>query len=286
MAPDNGTPRACAQVMNGSQVVTRGFPPTVNEYRNAVKAFLEYDDPAQDGPDLKDVQAYTAWNEPNLPGYQPTAATSADRAAGTDPAAFMQYAAGGTDVGARKAFLAGRYWRSLNALCAAKATPCTAAAGDFSDGRMDNVTRLSSNGAKYFTHYRKGMGRGPGVWAWHSYLDNEDAVVRPTVPKWHRFRALLQRTGASSKVWLTEQGVRIVRTNAFLPGRYPVIGGEIMRKMLDEFAVQSPRIDRFYYYQLIGEAKNDSGLVDWNGRAPRPYLYDAYKCRTTWQPTC
>jgi len=53
-----------------------------------------------------------------------------------------------------------------------------------------------------------------------------------------------------------------------------------METMLDQFARSDPRADRFYYYQMVGDDRNDSGLLPYPP-ATSLYLCSIYAIRTT-----
>jgi YD repeat-containing protein len=95
--------------------------PTVSEYLQATSAFRAR---------YPDIKLYTAWNEPNHVGQQPTA---------SDP------------------FRAGRFWRNLNWQCQSQ---CVAVAGDFLDTGFTKT---------FLDSYKSGAGHNPRIWAWHAY---------------------------------------------------------------------------------------------------------------------
>jgi hypothetical protein len=116
--------RALGQEMLISFEHTRGNVgclPTVTEYRDATRAFRNR---------YPDIKLFTAWNEPNDVGGQPTA---------TAP------------------YRAGRFWNNLNWQCQNR---CVVAAGDFLDSDFSR---------SYLDDYKRGLGHNARIWAWHAY---------------------------------------------------------------------------------------------------------------------
>ena len=141
---------------------------------------------------------------------------------------------------------AAEYWASLQARC----TRCVVAAGDLLDNRLQDG---------YLAAYRARLaelGLEPTHWAYHAY--NAGVTRRAG-----RLGAFLAATPAESEVWLTEQG-GIVRSRGIRST--PRRANEDLRFLVGLPAL-SPRIRRFYLYQLRPSPTWDSALFDEAGRA-------------------
>lgn len=215
-------------------------------YAAAVEAFMN----ASDLGGMGRVRWYSAWNEPNLKGTQPTAGPVK-----SSDTALTVYNSG--------AYRAGRYWRKVFDLCQTR--HCGVLAGEFIDASMGNPAKRNSAGGHYFTQYRKGMGRPPKIWSWHAYRGASKRIDpgTPVSARWKTLKAFRNRTASSANVpiWLSEQGARVRFDDG--PVLYPPKSGpgELLRNLLNESPEQSPRIKRFYYYQFKGNPKYDAGLV-------------------------
>lgn len=243
---------------DNSQGKTIAAAPTVSQYQVGVKAFLQQ---------FPAVKAYTAFNEPNLRGTDPTYQTN-------------------TDPSQSGAVRAGKYWRALNGDCNGGMT-CLVVAGDFSD-------HASFNSA-YRAQYLQGMGGVPAqVWAYHPYLAilngqfNPDGSYTKAGNRFHNF--LTWGPVQNKAVWITEAG-------GFGNSRQHDPGNEVADQASDmDTFLNSPtsmfhrsRITRFYYYEWHGGPSFDTGLVGrpgrlnrfaYNASGPQRPVYCVYRHRT------
>jgi YD repeat-containing protein len=258
-------------------------PPTRAEYQAAAEAILQ-------DPVLGQVNEFTAWNEPNYDGFQPTAELVPDIP--VEEATFEN----------SDAVKAGRYWYDLWKLCqdAPGFYNCTVAAGDFLDARMGNATKRDSWGYRYYSQYLKGMLNNlPERWAWHAYRDSERTLGYSDSNEWWKaFRAFAYRTSWVGKeerspyIWLTEQGaVRTIGDQTTAITEDPEKAGEraklvthrMTRANDNGLLSTSSRILRFFYYSMKGDENFDSGLLTLDGYARGNYY--TYRCRTQEGPT-
>lgn len=214
--------------------------PTPSAYDTAVSAFIDRYSPR--------VYWYTAWNEPNH-AHQPTSV-----------------AASPANDAYRGARAAANFWDKLRSLCKSKAVCAAPVAGDFDDAAF-NYTDLDS----YMDAYIDRLDTTPSRWAWHGYGG------KYTAPKGRvYFKKFLAHTrsesGASSKVWLTEQG---------MINQHDVCGGPyVERDQTDPAAVKkelenlfslpdfNTRVSTYYAYSWRGDCFFDPGLVSWHVNEP------------------
>lgn len=238
----------------------RTFRPTPTQYRVAIKAFMDQ---------FPVVRTYTAWNEPNRKGYQPTS--------GATPA-----------LSAEGARVAGRYWRTANDLCQ-RGRRCLVAAGDFLDDASQNLN--------YRSNYFKGMGSPDRValWAYHPY---GAILYGPTSTQGTRLTQFLgSRITEGSEIWYSEAGAFAMQTPASDPS-YSAANNlakqsSDLARFFGSSQFTSAKVKRFYYYSWSSSPGRvtDSGLVGVGDRAPigfqptpaaapsRP-IYCTYRART------
>jgi hypothetical protein len=237
--------------------------PTTGVYKTAIKEFLTY-------PVLKEINRFTAWNEPNNP-VQPTATSHAEEA--------------------------GEYWREFDELCRPEKYKCRVAAGDFLDANMKNAKNAKSTGGTYIRNYIKGMNHKAAQWAWHAYSDGRQTVTKylgKPAEWWGRFKRFREEIDKASKgypdTWLSEQGVVFSNNGEWLPAHDDDNGLKIMHAFVaernhpaDQLTRVSRQIVNFFYYQVRGEVigtKNqDSGLLDPVHSKPRR-IYYVYREKT------
>jgi Domain of unknown function (DUF6531) len=257
--------------------VSCGTPPEVAEYRDAVNTFLG-------ATVLSEVKQFTAWNEPN--NTSPNSNNPSERAEPTY----------------NKPELAGKYWRSLDALCGEKKHDCQVAAGDFADGSMPDAlvheyynSETKKEEETYFWKYVHGMGypEKAARWAWHAYYDGKKTQEgnRKGHPRrwWGRFHSFLTAVDRVTKtkwkpdIWLTEQGVvyslgkntpleRAAESQGVADG----IMNAYVNRGAYQLTRQSGQITKFYYYEMRG-ARNeaggqDSGLLEALEPLPKSHL--------------
>jgi YD repeat-containing protein len=283
-------------VRSGQTLPCESTTPTREEYIAHVRALLE-------DPTFGRVKEFTAWNEPNLTGYQPTGFIHDP--AGSDHQAEDQSATFSNSG----AYRAGRYWYEFWKLCqnAPGYFNCTVAAGDFLDSRMGDATDRTSWGARFYTQYFNGALRNrPERWAWHAYRDGERTLIQEDPSRWWAaFRAFAIRTSwvgnsaQSPYLWLTEQGATRIRrggltTISQIAGRAATPAEENERAVLvthrltraidSGLLASSSRILRFFYYHMKGDRNDfDAGLKNPDNTV-RPN-YDTYRCRTVEGPS-
>jgi hypothetical protein len=248
----------------GSEKHCKTNLPSTAVYKTAITEFLTY-------PVLKEINRFTAWNEPNNP-VQPTAATS-------------------------HAEEAGEYWREFDELCKPEKYKCRVAAGDFLDSNMINAKNARSIGGEYIRNYIKGMNHRAAQWAWHAYSDGRQTVTKylgKPSEWWGRFKLFREEIDKASKahpdIWLSEQGVVFSNKGEWQPAHNDDNGLKIMHAFVaernhpaDQLTRVSRQIVSFFYYQVRGEVKStknqDSGLLDPEHSKPRR-IYYVYREKT------
>jgi YD repeat-containing protein len=296
----------CATVTPGANAAAQSQPddqdagwcakpenrPTTRAYHDAVKAFLTYN-PAG-GPDFRQIEFFTAWNEPNHSKTQPTG--------GTDPHDVDENHRHDVNVTNSGAFQAGEYFYTLDHMCRAF-YGCTVGAGDFSDFDLPNAIA-----SKYLTEYKLGMRRNPpAFWAWHAYKDTLQAITTPTSAHWSILKKFLRATEIRSRtpakqppVMITEVGI----TYAASTGRSDQVGNNDdranlgMQRLMTEAPVAHTtdprtrgRIKSLFYYALRGalapdgtQHAFDSGLISPANNHVRP-MWQTW-CNTVTGATC
>jgi YD repeat-containing protein len=154
------------------------------------------------------IHRYTAWNEPDNPGFVVGSTTEHVEPTVEDPT------------------LAGEYWNKLSYLCRhPEGYDCNVAAGDFLDAGLPDVwykkvRKGKKKGKpnpyyKWFGEYLKGMGEPhkASFWAWHPYEDGRDTWKEFDNERqhqwWSRFKYFAKRVedlNPNADIWITEAG--------------------------------------------------------------------------------
>lgn len=270
-----------------------GAAPTPDTFEDAMDAYFALVDAAGPGSPLEPlrrVRQFTAWNEPNLEPHQPDDPTYALDDYGQPVGYVNENPNVATNWQNSGAFRAGLYWKRLNAICKRPSRPfgCSVIAGDFSDWGMAKAGSGRNYGARYIRQYRDGMGHTPTTWAWHAYDDTNQRVTKHRngsmetrlADRWKRYKAFekaIRRPDNKPDIFITEVGVvrQITDRNGVV--KKPLAGrvDAAMECLVGELPNLSPRIKRFYYYQYVGNARHDSGLVNFTNHAKRT-AYDTF----------
>jgi len=156
----------------------------------------------------------------------------------------------------RRARLVAAYYRQLRAEC----RTCTILAAEVLD---------TPSMARWMRDFRRALGYMPRLWGLHNYVE----VNRF---KTTSLRGMLRRMGKRGRLWLTETGGLVRRTNK---SRTEIPEGthhaaRVLRYIFDRVVKRYPRIERVYIYHWnAGPPKTtwDSALITYEGRERGAY---------------